>query len=148
VSDWGLKASDKGFESTGTDAVYVIEKGKAKPLAKSKDLGGPNGVLAVDKAVWVVTFGTGELFRLDDKGAKQDVQKLPKGSLDGIVALGDGVLISSWEASAVYRGKPGGTFEAVLTEQKSPADIGYDTKRSRVLIPRCLEHTVEAYDLK
>ena len=69
-------------------------------------------------------------------------------SLDGIVALGDGLLISSWEASAVYRGKPGGAFEVVLPEQKSPADIGYDTKRGRVLVPHFLENTVEAYALK
>jgi hypothetical protein len=36
----------------------------------------------------------------------------------------------------------------VLPEQKSPADIGYDTKRGRVLVPHFLENTVEAYELK
>jgi hypothetical protein len=35
-----------------------------------------------------------------------------------------------------------------LPEQKSPADIGYDTRRSRVLVPHFLENTVEAYDLR
>jgi sugar lactone lactonase YvrE len=148
VSDSGLKMGEKGFEPTGTDAVWSIQKGKATAIAKSPDLGRPNGLLWTDKGLWVVTFGSGELYRLDAKGAKQDAQKLPKGSLDGIVALGDGLLVSSWEASAVYRGKPGGTFEVVLHEQKSPADIGYDTKRGRVLVPHFLENTVEAYDLK
>ncbi len=88
------------------------------------------------------------MFRLDDKGAKQDVTKLPTGGLDGIVAVGDSLLVSSWQGSAVYRGKLGGTFEAVLSEQKSPADIGFDTKRSRILVPHFLEDTVEAYELK
>lgn len=147
VSDSGLKLGEKGFEPTGTDAVWAIEKGKAKALAKSPDLGRPNGLLWTDKGVWVVTFGTGELYRLDAKGAKQEAQKLPKGSLDGIVAVGDSLLISSWDASAVYRGKPGQTFEVVLAEQKSPADIGYDTKRGRVLVPHFLENTVEAHEL-
>jgi hypothetical protein len=148
VSDTGMKAGEKGFEPTGTDAVYVIEKGKAKPLAKTKELGGPNGVLSTDKGVVVVTFGSGEVYRLDDKGAKQDASKPPKGALDGVVPLGDSLLVSSWEGSAIYKGKLGGSFEVVLTDQNSPADIGYDTKRGRVLVPHFLDSTVEAYDLK
>jgi sugar lactone lactonase YvrE len=148
VSDTGVKAGDKGFEPTGTDAVYVIEKGKAKPLAQSKDLGGPNGLTVTDKGVVVVTFGSSEVYRLDDKGAKQDVSKPPKGMLDGVVTLGDSLLVSSWEGSAVYKGKLGGTFDVVLSDQGSPADIGYDTKRGRVLVPHFLDSTVEAYDLK
>jgi sugar lactone lactonase YvrE len=148
VSDSGLKGGDKGFEPTGTDAVYVIEKGKAKAIAKSPDLGRPNGLLPTDKGVIVVTFGSGEVYRLDDKGAKKDVSKPPKGSLDGVIALGDSLLVSSWEGSAIYKGKLGGSFEVVLSDQSAPADIGYDTKRGRLLVPHFLESTVEAYDLK
>lgn len=148
VSDSGLKVSAGGFEPTGTDAVYVLEKGKAKAIAKGKDLGGPNGLLVTSKGVIVVTFGSGEMYRLDEKGQKQDVAKPPAGALDGVVALGDGLLVSSWQSSSVYRGKLGGPFEAVLTDQKSPADIGYDTKRGRVLVPHFTEDTVEAYELK
>ena len=148
VSDTGVMGGEKGFEPTGTDAVYVIEKNKAKPLAKSKELGGPNGLLSTDKGVVVVTFGSGEVYRLDDKGAKQDVSKPPKGALDGVVTLGDSLLVSSWEGSALYKGKLGGAFEVALPDQKSPADIGYDTKRGRVLVPHFLDGIVEAYDLK
>lgn len=149
VSDSGLKLGDKGFEPTGTDAVWIIDKGKAKALAKTPDLGRPNGLLVTDKGVLVVTFGSGELYRLDDKGAKQDAMKLPKGMLDGIVSIGgDTLLVSSWEGSAVFRGKLGGTFEVVVAEQKSPADIGWDSKRSRVLVPHFMTNLVEAYDVK
>jgi len=148
VSDSGLKATDKGFGPTGTDAVWVIENKHAKALAKSPDLGGPNGLLPVANGVWVVTFASGELYRLDEKGAKQDATKLPKGALDGIVALGDAFLVSSWEGSAVFRGKSGGTFDVALPAQKAPADIGYDTKRGRVLVPHFMDGNVEAYDLK
>src|SRR5262249_23043956 len=77
VSDEGIKVTDTGMEPTGTDAVYVIDKGKAKPLAKSKDLGGPNGVLATDKGLLVVSFG-GELYRLDKDGKRNDLTKLPE----------------------------------------------------------------------
>ncbi len=146
VTDTGIKFGEKGPEPTGSDAVYVINKGKAKAIAKTPDLGRPNGILVDEKGVWVVTFGSGELYRLDDKGQKQDVVKLPKGMLDGIVAVGDSFLISSWEGSGIMRGTS--TFEVALADQKSPADIGYDTKRSRVLVPHFTEDTVEAYDLK
>ena len=158
VSDSGLKAGAKGFDPTGTDAVYSIDVGtkKLSTIAKSTELGKPNGLLASDDGakLWVVTFGTGELYSLDAKNTKgdakrEDVQKLPKGSLDGIVALkGGDLLISSWDASAVYRGKPGGQFATVVENTKSPADIGFDTKRSRVLVPLFSDSIVETFDVK
>jgi hypothetical protein len=148
VSDSGLKAGAKDLEPDGSDAVYVIDKGHPKALAKGKELGGPNGLLVTDKGVVVVTFGSGEVYLLDDKGKKQSVSKPPGGALDGVVGLGDSLLVSSWETSTVYKGPLGGPFEVALDKQKSPADIGYDTKRGRVLIPHFLEDTVEVYDLK
>lgn len=149
VSDTGIKFGAEGPEPTGTDAVYVIDKaGKVKPLAKSKDLGGPNGVVWTEKGLLTVGMGSGELYRLDDKGARQDVSKMPDGMLDGVVVSGDSVLVSSWKASAVFKGTLGGKFEVLLPELKAPADIGFDTKRKRVLVPRFMDNAVEAYDLK
>jgi sugar lactone lactonase YvrE len=149
VSDSGVKPGPKGFEPTGTDAVYVIDKaGKVKPVAKSKDLSGPNGLLAVGKDIWVNCFGANEIFKLDDKGAKQDVTKTPVGGLDGFAAMGDSLLVSSWQGKAIYKGKAGQKFEPVLQGLEAPADFTYDTKRSRVVVPRFMGNAVEAYDLK
>jgi sugar lactone lactonase YvrE len=146
VTDSGIKATANGMEPTGTDAVYVIDKGKVRPLVKSKELGGPNGVLATDKGPLVVSFG-GEVCRIDN-GKRAEVTKLPEGGLDGIVAVGDTLYISSWKGSTVYRGKLGGTFEVALPNLKGPADIGFDKKRNRVLVPRFTEDAVEAYEVK
>lgn len=146
VSDTGIKIDDKGVTPTKSDAVYVVDKGRAKFLAKGEDLGHPNGLLWSGDKLWVVTFGTGEIYSLDKSGKKADAQKLPKGQLDGIVPLADStILVSSWEAQGVYRGKPGGDWNLVLTDLKAPADIGYDTKRSRVLVPLFMDSAVEAY---
>jgi sugar lactone lactonase YvrE len=147
VSDSGLAMEGADFKPTGTDAVWVIEKGKARPLAKSAELGKPNGLLVDGKSVWVVTFGSGELYRLDEKGAKTDATKLPKGGLDGIVKLGDALLVSSWEGQAIFKGQAG-RFEPVLESLKAPADIGWDKKRGRVLVPRFLEDAVEVYEVR
>lgn len=135
VSDSGLDAK---FAPTGADAVYHIGKdGKVKPLAKAKDLGAPNGVLFANGSVWVVTFGTGEIYEVTAKGEKKAGAKLPKGQLDGIVAKSDGeLLVSSWEGKAVYAGKPGGEWKPVLSDVEAPADIGWDSKRNVLLVPQ------------
>jgi hypothetical protein len=83
-----------------------------------------------------VTFGSGELYFVDPTGTKSQPQTLPTGSLDGIVQLNDGrFAVSSWAGSAVLSGTPGGTFTVLIPDAKSPADIGYDGKRNRLLIP-------------
>lgn len=149
VSDTGMKLGKNGPEPQGADAIYSIDKtGKVKTVAKTKDLGAPNGLFLQDKNLLVVSYAATGLYRIDDKGKMQDSTKLPKGSLDGIVQAGDSLLISSWEGSAVYKGKLGGTFEAVLENQQSPADIGWDKKRSRVLVPHFMGNSVEAYEIK
>jgi sugar lactone lactonase YvrE len=148
VTDTGVNAK---FEGTGADAIYrVAADGTVTPLVKSKDLGNPNGIIAgADGSVWVVTFGSGELYQVTAKGEKQPGEKLPKGQLDGIVALDGGdLLVSSWEGKAVYRGKPGGTWTEVVTDVEAPADIGWDRKRARVLVPLFMANKVQAYEVK
>ncbi|MDP2275761.1 MAG: hypothetical protein Q8N23_02890 [Archangium sp.] len=149
VSDSGLNPK---FESTGTDAIWVITPGKkptAKAFLKSKELHGPNGLLVTKDAVHVVTFSAPELQTYDLKGKKVgEFTKLPNGGLDGIVMVGDELLISSWAAKAIYRGKRGGEFKEAFTELEAPADFGFDTKRNRVLVPRFQGNTVEAWELK
>ena len=144
VADTGINAK---FEPAGTDAVYHIGKdGKVKPLVKAKDLGGPNGLAFANGSVWVVTFGSGELYEVAVKGAKGEKKpgvKLPKGQLDGLVVKDDGeILVSSWEGKAVYAGKPGGEWKAVLSDVEAPADIGWDSKRKVLLVPQFMANAL------
>jgi hypothetical protein len=98
--------------------------------------------------VWVVSFGANELYQIE-KGKKTNVTTLPKGGLDGLVHLGDGsFLVSSWDGKAVYRGKPGGAFTAVVENVTAPADIGYDTKRHRLLIPHFMDNIVTIHNVQ
>jgi sugar lactone lactonase YvrE len=137
VSDSGFKPGKDGFEPSGSDSIYKLVKGnRPVKLIADKELGGPNGLAVDDTGVWVVTFGSGELYKVDSTGKKEAGQKLPAGTLDGLVKLTDGtVLASSWAASAIFRGTPGSTFETIVHDVKSPADIGFDTKRNLILIP-------------
>jgi hypothetical protein len=134
VSDSGLAP---GFKPSGTDAIYAIDSsGTVRAIAKNKDLGKPNGLWVDKDGVWVVSFGSGEIYRIGADGKKAEAVKLPKGSLDGIVALGNGdVLITSWAAKGIYRGKKGGPFTLMFTGLEAPADPGLDRKRGRLLVP-------------
>ncbi len=150
VSDSGVKFGDKGIEPTGTDQVFFINKaGKVKVLAKSKELGGPNGLaIGPGNALLVNTINGDEVYQLTDKGKRELVTKLPGGQLDGLLAVDDMLIVSSWKTEAVYRGPLGGTFTPLLSKVRGVADIGYDSKRKRLLVPRFLDDTVEVYDLK
>lgn len=145
ASDSGLK---KDFSSSGTDAVYKITKDKPKKIAANKKLGGPNGLLPDTGGTWVVTFGSGELYFLTDAGKQEQIQKLPKGQNDGVVLTKDGrVLVSSWEGSSVLVGEPSKDFVELVSGVESPADIGYDTKRNRLLIPLFTKNSVVLHTL-
>jgi sugar lactone lactonase YvrE len=137
VTDSGLQAGEGGFAPSGTDAVYRVKRdGTIEALAKGPALDRPNGVLrASDGRVLVVTFGEGKLLAI--AGGEATVvlgaDALP-GALDGLVQV-DGVLLaSSWEAKSVVA-IDGAKVETVASDLESPADLGYDAKRKRLLVP-------------
>jgi sugar lactone lactonase YvrE len=146
VSDSGLTPE---FKPSGSDAIIVIKADNiVEKLFADKSLGGPNGVWADgDDGVLVVTFGSGELYRVAKEG-KHMVQKPLKGQLDGLLVLADGRLVfSSWEGKNVYIGPRTGPFTEFVTGVESPADIGWDNKRNRLLIPLFQGNAVAFYDL-
>jgi sugar lactone lactonase YvrE len=147
VSDTGFEPWAAGFRPSGTDAVYRIEGAKAVPLIKSSRLGFPTGLQVDQGGVWVVTR-SGELFLAPAAGGKQMSQKLPRATLDGIVKTNDGeLLISSWDGKCIFRRKKDGSFDQIGDRVSSPADIGYDSKRNRVLIPLLTKHMLVIHPL-
>jgi hypothetical protein len=147
LTDSGLQAGEDGFAPSGTDAVYRVGRdGTVELIAHGAELGGPNGVHELDGQVWVVSFGSGELYRLVN-GSRANVLKLEGGMLDGVESVDGELLISSWEAKAVFRGPPSGPFTPVVTDVEAPADIGWDARRNRLLIPLFLGDAVRIVPL-
>lgn len=148
--DGRLFVSDAGpplgsWDGTGTQAVHVIEGDRVRTLVASDGLGRPSGIAWTKQGLVVAPFGSNELYRLDEKGTRRDVTKLPAGGLAGVIDRDGWLLVTSWQASSVFVGKLGGPFEVALARQGSPADIGYDRKRGRLLVPHFAEGTVETY---
>jgi len=151
VRNGKILVSDSGLDPTlnpgGGDAIYQVDQSfNVTTVSKTTDLHLPNGIEVTCDKTWVVTFGSNELFSIAADGSRQDIQNLPAGTLDGIVALNNNhFLISSWETGTIYRGKPGETFKAVVTDVPQPADIGYDFDRHRVLVPLFGGNEVRSY---
>lgn len=137
-TDSGLEAGPEGFAPSGADAVYrlIAADERVVAVAKNPNLGAPNGVAVGSRGILVVTFGSGEVYRLTADGQRTDVMPSSERQLDGVEMLPDGgFLMSSWGDSAVYRIGGDGTVSRVLEGVEAPADIGYDATRNRVLVP-------------
>jgi outer membrane protein assembly factor BamB len=138
VTDTGLRAGAAGLESSGTDAVYRFDaSGTPEPLVSGTALGGPNGIVVDKGRIVVVTYRTGRVILIDaETGQISGLPAPERGQLDGIAVDADGsYLISSWEGRAVYRMQGGGLYVTAVTNVETPADIGIDRKRKRLLIP-------------
>ncbi len=88
VSDSGMTWSiaEGGFVSTTTDTLYQVHQdGTYGVVYKDKDMGWPNGLIKHENGeITVVTYGTGEAFRLDKSGKRHNLPKPPTGALDVI----------------------------------------------------------------
>ena len=148
ASDTAIKPSaGVEFAATGTDAVWKVSGERAEKIASGEHLKQPNGLDFFDGQLWIVSFRGSELYRLDG-GRKASVRNLPRGQLDGLIHLQDGTpIVASWMGTAIYRGSAG-RFTALLTGVMTPADIGYDAGRKRLLVPRSALNQVTIHSLQ
>lgn len=146
VSDTGLRQGPgTTFIPTCTDAVWKVTNDHAQKIASGATLDHPNGLDVADGRLRVVAFGGTALYEIDG-GKRKDLGSLPGGQLDGLLHLDDGdVLVTSWRANEIYRGPAGGPYRAVLAGVVTPADIGYDSKRHRLLLPSSAANTVSIH---
>ncbi len=137
ATDSGLRITADGPQDTGTDAVYRFDGARPTAIVSGAGLGRPNGIVADATGLTVVTFGSGTVYRVElATGARTPLPTPPEGGLDGVVALPGGeFLVSSWGGARVYRLGGAGAPVAVTDSVPSPADIAYDARRNRLLIP-------------
>jgi sugar lactone lactonase YvrE len=135
VTDTGVNAD---FSDNDADAIWRFAPGgESRKINEGSQLGGPNGIAFNDQGAYVVTFGTGEVYQVGLGGERRSLLPgAPEKQLDGVVFTNDGsYLYSSWGDRAVHHVSPSGTSDILLENVESPADIGYDAQRNRVLVP-------------
>lgn len=154
IADVGSDPSEAALADAGDDAVYQVSPaGEVSLVAKRTDLGGPFALAATETGLWVTCSGTNELLLLVPGGDGEAVTDagrlaLPGPTPRGLVALPDGTFVISSESSGtVYRGYRDGPFQPIIGDLEGPADMGYDTRRQRLLIPLLEGHSLAIFDL-
>jgi hypothetical protein len=148
-----LTSSPLGFvyvSDTMTNAIHVIaDDDSVSELLTSPDLAGANGLMYAGDRVMAVGFNGPDLFQvLFESPAALVVHTFEFGQLDGIVAVADGTLVSSWEAMGVFLlSNDLMTVTPVVVGLGSPADIEVDLGRNVLLVPLLLEDRAVFYNL-
>jgi sugar lactone lactonase YvrE len=148
VTDTAVKFGAKGPEHVGKDQVFRIAGRKVSVAIASDTLGRPNGITwdVANQRFVVVPFGANALVAW--KPGEKTTTSLGSGAgqFDGVEIVKGAILVSSWADSSVARFENGhGT--KLITGVPSPADIGYDAKRNRVLVPIFTGNRVEIWQL-
>ena len=111
------------------------------------DAENPNGITwdAANKRWLLAPFGGTDVQTLAPAAKNPTKLVAGPGQYDGIEVLDDGrILVSSWADSAVHL-ITNGTMTRIITGVSAPADIGVDTKRKIVAIPRFNDGKVEYF---
>jgi sugar lactone lactonase YvrE len=145
-ADGSLWITDTGPDRTKTpvdtsrdvDAVWrITPEGQVHAMARGLTLDRPDGVLLDETGVLFTTFGANRIEHVDASGARArtTVLTLPGGRVDGLRRLPDGgLVVTSWDAKAVWRARPGDSLHVLLGGVTSPAGVAVDTKRARLAV--------------
>lgn len=150
-------------------AVLRLEAKGGTPIAEGPNLERPDGIVGGSGKLFVAPFGGSDIYQLplppvrrgadstrspaaaDSAPAGADttaggptrVAQVPTGTLDGLLRLADGaMLVTSWQGSAVYRIAEGGKVDTLATGIDSPAQMGLDTRRGRLLVPSLRKNAI------
>jgi len=150
ITDTGIRFDDVGnMLHPGPDRIFRIGSDRQVTVAVRGDtLGRPNGITldSVGKRFIVVQFGGRSVLAWKPGDKAPSVIAKGPGGFDGVEIAGSRMLVSSWTDSTVSSYETGQEAK-VITGVPSPADIGYDGKRNRVLIPVFTGNRVEIWQL-
>jgi sugar lactone lactonase YvrE len=150
ITDTGIKFDDVGnVLHPGPDRIFRIGPDRAVTVAlKGDTLGRPNGIAVdpVGKRFVIVQFGGRAVLGWKPEDKAPSVIARGAGGFDGVVVARGRIFVSSWTDSTVA-GYETGQEVKVVTGVPGPADIGYDAKRNRLLIPLLAANRVEVWQL-
>jgi sugar lactone lactonase YvrE len=152
VTDTGiLFDAQGGMTHPGTNRVFKVAGLTVTSARLNADsLMNPNGIAwdAKNSRFLLAPFGGPNISAWKPGDSVTTVLASGPGGYDGIEVLDNGnVLVSSWTDSTVHILHGGTHRMALITGVAAPADIGVDTKRNLVAIPRFNDGKVEYYKI-
>ena len=150
ITDTGIAFDKAGTVShPGVNRIFKITGGKVSEVASGESLASPNG-LAWDpvRTRWVIaTFAGNDVLTLNPGDNAPKKLASGPGQYDGIEVLADGrILVSSWADNAIHL-IANDSMSTLVPNVPAPADIGVDTKRNVVAIPRFNDNRVDYYKI-
>ena len=150
ITDTGIRFDDVGnVLHPGPDRVFRVGPDRVVTQAIRGDtLGRPNGIALdpVGKRFIIVEFGGRYVLAWKPGDKAPGVVAKGPGGFDGVVVAGSRILVSSWADSTVSSYETGQEVR-LISGVPGPADIGYDAKRNRLLIPVLPGNRVEIWQL-
>jgi glucose/arabinose dehydrogenase len=131
----------------GDGRIYRVEAdGDVDVVARGEELRSPTGI-AWDGTRFLVAQAYGNEVLAWNPGMHPTAVLRGPGAYEGIVVLPSGtVIVSSHYDDALHIAR-GGNLEPLFARRPSPGDIGFDTKRNRLLIPSQDGDWLEAWTL-
>jgi sugar lactone lactonase YvrE len=150
VTDTGIRFDAKGdVTHPGVNRIFrVPASGVPTEVAKGDSLMNPNGIAwdAKGNRFVLAPFGGPALQAWAPGQATPTTLVSGPGGYDGIEILANGnFLVSSWTDSTVHVVHGGSHMMPLIKNLDAPADIGVDTKRNVVAVPRFNAAKVEYY---
>jgi hypothetical protein len=150
ITDTGIRFDDVGnVLHRGPDKLFRIGPDRVATVALRGDsLGWPNGIALdpVGKRFIIVQLGGKSVLAWKPEDRAPSVVATGAGGFDGVVVAGNRILVSSTTDSTVSSYETGKAVR-LISGVPGAADIGYDAKRNRVLIPVVSSNRVEIWQL-
>jgi len=128
--------------------ILMIENGKLTRWLEN--IQGPNGLLAEDGRMLVLTWDSKAVNSVDPVTKQVTVRATGIENLDGVEAVGDGgYLLSSWNGMVHYLDKDWQNYTILdlRSDSVNSADIEYIADKNLLLVPTFFKNTVRAYEL-
>ena len=151
ATDTQIKADERGnVTHPGTDRLFRIGPDRAVSTALSSDrFMRPNGI-ALDKRAErfvIVSFGGDSIFAWKPGSGNMEALAAGPGQFDGVEITDEGrVFITSQSTASLWELRGDRLFELILN-LPGAADLGYDGKRRRLLVPLTGSNRVEIYEM-
>lgn len=150
VTDTGIRFDAQGgMTHPGTNRIFkVVGYNVTSAKLNADSLMNPNGIAwdAKNSRFVLAPFGGPNISAWKPGDSTTTMMAAGPGGYDGVEVLDNGnVLVSSWTDSTVYILHGGTHVMPLVKNVAAPADIGVDTKRNIVAIPRFNDGKVEYY---
>jgi sugar lactone lactonase YvrE len=149
ITDTGIAFDEHGnMTHPGENRVFKVNGLRVEIALRGDSLMNPNGITwdAKNARFILAPFGGTNLQAWNPGTAQTTNLVAGPGGYDGVEVLANGnILVSSWTDSTVHVVHGGSHIMPLVRNVPAPADIGVDTRRNVLAIPRFNDGKVEYY---